>query len=206
MWMFWFLTCCIAARQKRDDGSAAIKKKVKKYKMWELNLELFNLGVHLDEDSSSNEKKSRKKMKHALQKRLISELLKIHVDRANKRAKELLMSNPNVMTQNVLNYGNASLESKLEQMENDNKKMEGDGQSVLHTLMDNVEKNNDNTDGHHIILEEVESTLNLTLISAEHLNNEIGNKMPTDDVNSIRAKASTGEGDNADFNMANDKV
>ncbi|KAG5276683.1 hypothetical protein AALO_G00108510 [Alosa alosa] len=198
MWMFWFLTCCLAARQKRDDGSAAIKKKVKKYKLWELNLELFNLGVHLDEDSSRNEMKSKKEVKQALQKRLISELLKIHVDRANKRAKELLMSNPDVITQKVLNYGNASLENKLEQMERDNSiTMEGDV---------NVEENNNSSDGSCIILEEVESALALTLISAEHLKNETVNKMPKDDVKSIRAKVSTGEGDNADFNVANDKV
>ncbi|KAG5282391.1 hypothetical protein AALO_G00055480 [Alosa alosa] len=143
MWMFWFLTCCLAARQKRDDGSAAIKKKVKKYKLWELNLELFNLGVHLDEDSYRNEMKNKKKIKQALQKRLISELLKIHVDRANKRAKELHMSNPDVMTQNVLNYGNTSQQSELEQTESHNKKMEGDVLSILHNLMDKVEKNID---------------------------------------------------------------
>ncbi|XP_062404445.1 uncharacterized protein LOC134094924 [Sardina pilchardus] len=204
--MFWFLTCCLAARQKEDDGSAAIKKKVKKYKLWELNVELFNLGVHLDEDSSSNERKSKKKMKQALQKRLISELLKIHVDTDNKRAKELQVSNPDVLTQNVLNHGNASLKSELEQMETSNKKIESDVQSVLRELLDKVEENNDSTDGHHITLDEVDTALTLTLISAEHFNNETVNKMPNDDVNSIRAKVGTGEGDNADFNMANDKV
>ncbi|XP_041954071.1 uncharacterized protein LOC121713497 isoform X1 [Alosa sapidissima] len=196
MWMFWFLTCCLAARQKRDDGSAAIKKKVKKYKLWELNLELFNLGVHLDEDSYRNEMKNKKKIKQALQKRLISELLKIHVDRANKRAKELHMSNPDVMTQNVLNYGNTSQQSELEQTESHNKKMEGDVLSILHNLMDKVEENNDGADGNPIILDEVESTMTLNLISAEGLNNETMDKMAKDDVNSTRVKHDTGEGDN----------
>ncbi|KAG5271742.1 hypothetical protein AALO_G00183510 [Alosa alosa] len=87
MSIFWFLTSCVSARQDTD-STKAIKKKVKKYKLWELYQELLALGVHLDEENYKEEMKSKKKIKRAIQKCLISELMKVQEERAKKKQRE----------------------------------------------------------------------------------------------------------------------
>lgn len=87
MWLYWFLTCCLAVRQEEDKGSAkAVKKKLHKYKAEDLRRELKALGVNLDEDrdGKGNKKKSGKKTQRELRKLLIRELKMIELDRLRK--------------------------------------------------------------------------------------------------------------------------
>ncbi|KAG5283450.1 hypothetical protein AALO_G00042220 [Alosa alosa] len=92
MWFCWFLACCLAARQDEHSSGRAIKKRVKKYRLEELNRELEALGVNVDghgQDMDENKNKN-KKTKKELQKLLINELKRIEDGRTglDKRARE----------------------------------------------------------------------------------------------------------------------
>ncbi|KAL2102988.1 hypothetical protein ACEWY4_002156 [Coilia grayii] len=139
MWIFWFLACCFAARQNGGQGGEDkdLKKKVKKYKLDELKAELAALGVIVVlEEMDPDIRMSKKKVKRHLQKRLISELKKAQLVRANGFTFPMDIPEDVMDTLNDLD---ARLDKELEELDNDERKH--DVQAVVHQLLDDVDTN-----------------------------------------------------------------
>ncbi|KAL2102630.1 hypothetical protein ACEWY4_001798 [Coilia grayii] len=136
MWIFWFLSCCLAARQedrhrRKDKG---LKKKVKKYRLEELKTELAVRGVSVDEDMNLNV--SKKKVKRELQRLLILELKKAELVKANGFTFPMDIPE-DVMA--ALNELDARLDKEFEELENEERKQ--DVEAVVHHVLDEIDTN-----------------------------------------------------------------
>ena len=118
MWFSWFLACCLPARQNEHRSDTAIKKRIKKYKLEELQNELEALGVNVDMDADENKKNSKKTQKK-LQKLLIRELKQVEQDRIGleKWTEDAFI---------VLNDLDTFLDEQLAEMESNEQKIELD--------------------------------------------------------------------------------
>ncbi|XP_041934732.1 uncharacterized protein LOC121697317 [Alosa sapidissima] len=201
MWLFFFFTCCLAVRQDEDgDMLRLIKKRVKKYSLEQLTIELEALDVPLN--NRDNESKSRRKVKKELQKLLITEELRRATYAGPEIVEEKRQRPPLPFpipddTLNVLKELDA-LDSKnnvLDSTLNYDTVKTKNPQSYVRVEAET--EHNENGTMKNILVKVLEPPQGLNLGCADHANKVVVDKMAKDDVDNIRKiskELGTGEG------------